>query len=453
MSSSEYELVGEANRGRRREEEEDDEAEQDDFARLLSHLSEIRAGFASLISNSRSAAYSILASRAVQKTVISSALLLVASVILYGAAVAAYLAFYYAYLPDLVSERPVHLQYGYGTNPFGIVEQLDVRDRQSYNVHVELTLPRSPANEKRGNWMVLMHLTAGGGALQGSGGSRIGGGGGSYVGMLDKENKRDVTTVFDLGGYITDKEVLYTAARPAILPYEDPLVSKASRVLFLPWHIFFPKQAEAVRLMVPMAEGLVFKRGERLPKGLLLEVQAGQGLQVYNAKVVLTAQLGGLRWVMYRWRLASFVAITTTFWVIEMGVMCATVFIVGAWLSSKGESGQEAEEGVNGKVKKVKVEDAMSDTERTFPTSSGQPPLKYESGPGREGTVKKEEEEEQTVHKVPDIGLDGDDEEEGEGSGWRDSGIGTSYSDAVRREGVVKRRNTGTKGSGRGSGA
>ncbi|KAK4164509.1 hypothetical protein QBC43DRAFT_334387 [Cladorrhinum sp. PSN259] len=431
--------------------------QQDDLSALLSQLSHLYSSVSGLYTSLRSTAYTIVTSRAVQKTVISTTLLLISSIILYGIAVVAYLGFYYAYLPSLVSEAPIHLQYGYGAHPFGIVERLDVRDRQYYDVAVEITLPRSKENEKRGNWMVVMHLTSAPHTLGGGSQQQQQHPGFVLAGYMGRQ--AEGVTMFDLQNYMGDREVLYTSARPAILPYEDALVSTAGRLLFLPWHIFFPKQAEAVTLRVGMAEKLMFKKGGKLPKGLVVEVQAGQGLQVYGAKVVLTAQLGGLRWVMYRWKLASFVVITGMFWGIEMGMMCLSLVLVGGWLSVRGgddtkdeKEEEEGEEGdgraqiyEKGRMKRVEGDD-MSDTERTFPTSSRQPPLKYESSSNREsGGVKKEEELDPTLSKVPDFGLDGDDEEEGEGSGWRDSGIGTSYSDAVGRQGVVKRRNTGSR--------
>ncbi|KAK4229457.1 hypothetical protein QBC38DRAFT_508228 [Podospora fimiseda] len=420
----------------------------DDLTLLLNQLTQLRTGISSLITSFRSTIYTILTSRAVQKTVISTTLLLISSIILYGISVVAYLAFYYAYLPSLVYESPIHLQYGYGLHPFGILENLDIRDRQIYDVSVEITLPRSKENEKRGNWMVVMHMISSPNTISGQSSSMQ-----EYTMM--RMDGGMMSTIFDLEGYMRDREVMYTSARPAILPYEDALVSTAERVLFLPWHILFPKQAEAVTLRVGMAEQVMFGKGKRkLPRGMVVEVQAGQELQVYGAKVVLTAQLGGLRWVMYRWKVSSFLVITGVFWGIEMGFMCLSLLVVGGWLSAQGEKGEEEGGKEKGK-KQVKVkeedeEDEMSDTERTFPTGRGQPPLKYESGLGRDGSVKEEIEEDETLYKVPDFGLEGDDEEDGEGSGWRDSGIGTSYSDAVRREGVVKRRNTGSKKSGSG---
>ncbi|KAK4190773.1 putative adipose-regulatory protein-domain-containing protein [Podospora australis] len=445
---------------------------QDEFTQLYTQLSQIRAGITSIVRNVRDATVSILTSRHFQRGVISTVLLVIATVFLYGIAVVGYAIFYYAYLPDMVREVPVHLQYGWGVNPFGVVitEQGGrelFQQRQSYDVLVELTLPKTIENGRKGNWMVVMHWLAEGetASQQQKGGSwGLGGGGGGdtrggkapmyYFGAAAGEQKvggGDLVTTFSLGGYVRDKKLLGTAARAAIVPYEDALVSAAGRLLFLPWHIFFPRQAEAVTLKIAMAEGLRFERGETLPKSLVLELQAGQGLQVYSAKVVLVAQLRGLRYLMYRWRLTTFFVITGGFWVMEVVLMCVAALVMGYWLSGRTKDpldGNDAKlfEGDDVQVKKEDGEgEGMSDTERTFPTaSSTQPALKYESSSNETRAIKKEEEgeeEEDVLIRIPDFGVEGDDEEDGEGSGFRDSGIGTSYSDAARGVGGARRRN------------
>lgn len=89
--------------------------------------------------------------------------------------------------------------------------------------------------------------------------------------------------------------------------------------------------------------------------------------------------------------------------------------------------------------KRVKEEE-MSDTERTFPTMGRQPPLKYESSSGHvksegEGVLMAE------IPLPPGVEADDEDDETDGDGGWRDSGIGTSYSDAgAARSGVRKRR-------------
>lgn len=51
----------------------------------------------------------------------------------------------------------------------------------------------------------------------------------------------------------------------------------------------------------------------------------GSKVAVYDVVVEFAARLEGLRWVMYRWRVTSFVLATAVFWGIEV------VFMVAVW--------------------------------------------------------------------------------------------------------------------------
>ncbi|KAK3292575.1 putative adipose-regulatory protein-domain-containing protein [Chaetomium fimeti] len=160
-------------------------------------------------------------------------------------------------------------------------------------------------------------------------------------------------TRLDLPSFLASHTIVHTTARPALIPYVDPLASLASRVLFLGYHLLAPRGAAAVRLTVPMAEGLAFAVPRRdaarvLPDSLLLEVQAGQAIQVYDARVTLVARLRGLQGFMYRWRVTAFVLFTAAFWMTEMVVMAVVLVVVGVKLGGRGEEG-DGEEGKEGK--------------------------------------------------------------------------------------------------------
>ncbi len=149
-------------------------------------------------------------------------------------------------------------------------------------------------------------------------------------------------TRLDLPSFLAGQAIVHTSTRPALMPYIDPLTSLASRLLFMPYHVLFPRATSAVHLTVPMAEDLVFaaKRSAtgRLPQSLLLEVQAGQGIQVYDAQVTLVARLKGLRGFMYRWKLTAFVVFTGGFWVGEMVVLAGAMgLILAGILGGMGE--------------------------------------------------------------------------------------------------------------------
>ena len=94
-----------------------------------------------------------------------------------------------------------------------------------YDVSVELTLPRSPPNTERGNFMVALFATK----------SKI-------------DNPAQSWTVpQDPYDHIRADNVVFSSRRPALVPYEDPLVSYASRVLFLLYHVAVSRTFVLVR--------------------------------------------------------------------------------------------------------------------------------------------------------------------------------------------------------------
>ncbi|KLU86614.1 hypothetical protein MAPG_05626 [Magnaporthiopsis poae ATCC 64411] len=248
-------------------------------------------------------------SKTAQRTVLKTIVLVTTSLVLLGLSAFAYLLFYQNYLPDQVSTIPLHLQYGRSENPYAIVSLPNrlVKESQDYDVTVSLTLPRSPANLERGNFMVSMYLSTGSVPSPGAG---------SLAHQIDPRSLRD------------PNRCVYSESRPALMPYTDPVVSVASRILLLGWNMLFPlpRSATAV-LAVPLAEKVSFAVGSQRPRSLLVELETGAEppLRTYSASVTFTAQLSGLRWLMYRHWLLSFVVFTVAFWA------CSMLSTVVAW--------------------------------------------------------------------------------------------------------------------------
>lgn len=165
------------------------------------------------------------------------------------------------------------------------------------------------------------------------------------------------------------------------------------------------------------------------------------------------------RWLMYNQRTLSFVVFTSTFWTVEM-VFAFSAYLVltltfGATHKSTGGSIGDTPE------QDIKAEDsdgALSDTSRTFPTLSSQPPLHYTSPKaGNEERLREEEEEErereqEKLAALPADAADDEDEDDdfvfdhGVGGLRSDSGLGTSMesgagsaADALRRRRKMKR--------------
>lgn len=156
---------------------------------------------------------------------------------------------------------------------------------------------------------------------------------------------------------------------------------------------------------------------------------------------------------MYNHRILSGVVFVGVFWSVEMIFAGLAWVVLGAYLGGGGRPGmvrikQEEEEDGEGSEEEDEEENAfLSDTERTFPTLSGQQPLRFRSP---DSTVVKEEkvDDDGTVEvRLEDVpaattALEADDEnDEGRGDYFMDSGIGTSMeSGSGSRPGSVRKR-------------
>jgi len=113
----------------------------------------------------------------------------------------------------------------------------------------------------------------------------------------------------------------------------------------------------------------------------MLELQAGQEVQVYDVRVLFTARFGGLRWLMYNHRILSFIMFTSAFWFSEL------LFTALGWLALryafsgtkeiKREPVKSEETDASTTIKaegEETDEPDISDTPRTFPTYGRQPP-------------------------------------------------------------------------------
>ncbi|TVY31232.1 hypothetical protein LOCC1_G008925 [Lachnellula occidentalis] len=218
-------------------------------------------------------------------------------------------------------------------------------------------------------------------------------------------------------------------------------------------------KTESEHLSIPMGEFITFPKGwKNIPAYALLEVQAGQGIQVYDVSVVFTARFGGMRWLMYQhWILAS-IGFTGAFWGVELLLAGMAWLLMQSWFGKdevNEKGGKVEEQGFEDGHEKIKEEREtdeepdLSDTPRTFPTAWRQAPLRYEP------KVKDEEEYVLDDTEIQPLGAQADDEdeyEEEEGAGCArgrdiDSGIGTSFSEGAERDGVTRRRSKGGRAS------
>lgn len=200
-----------------------------------------------------------------------------------------------------------------------------------------------------------------------------------------------------------------------------------------------------------MAERTSFSKGRKnLPAYILLELQTGQEVQVYDVRVYFAARFEGLRWMMYNHRIMSFVVFVSAFWVAEvlwaaMGWMVMRSFFGSGSSSTPATIKSEETDGTTTATIKKEEDETddpdLSDTPRTFPTYGRQPPLRYVP------KIKDEDSEEYILDETavqPLVAEAADDEsEEFGGRSGRDSGIGTSFSEGGERGGVARRRSRG----------
>lgn len=243
--------------------------------------------------------------------------------------------------------------------------------------------------------------------------------------LLDGPTPDHAANKFALDRLGFEGNVLFASRRPALVPYVDPVVSLARRVAFLLWHMLFP-HSSTLDMRVSLAERVAFAGA---PESAYLEVEAGQDIQIYAVQLILTAQLCGLRWLMFHYRLPTYIAFTTMFWV------CEVLFMGGAWAIWSSLT-----PGTDGKAMgKGEVED--EDDAQSL-DAYGREPLKLES-------EVKEEDEIRALREIPPAGTEADDEEDEEDT--RDSGLGTSYSESgvasVRRRISLQRLQTKGKKS------
>ncbi|OTB09316.1 hypothetical protein M426DRAFT_6594 [Hypoxylon sp. CI-4A] len=357
--------------------------------------------------------YRAATSPTAKRTYLSAVLFFAASLVLLAIAALTYPIIYYNYVPEKVITIPVYLQYDSGIHPYGLTSlSSNLMLEQAYDVSVELTVPRSPANLQKGNFMVALFAIK---SLPDNPASSF-----SFSAATE-----------DPYAHVKEDNVVFMSRRPALIPYTDPLVRNVSRMLFLFYHIIYPSAAETTTLSVPMGELIEFR--DILPLSILLDVQAGQTFEVYSATITLVARLTGVRWLMYNHRIISFVICTTVFWVAEMLSMGLAWLLMGSFVS-----------GRNPDVSKG-IEEEDSEDDRWDPDAPAALPG-YSKSDG-DSEVKKEEDDDDNDEgvKIKDesperealADLPADDEEDGEDV-WRESGAGTSFSH--EKGGSIRRR-------------
>lgn len=378
----------------------------------------------------------------------------------------AYFIFYYNYIPQIDLERVIYLQYGLGPYPHATtaLDTTALIPQQPYDIQLILHMPRTPNNLAAGNFMLDL-------ALLGS----------------PTATPQLPASLSSLLPNISSFSIQHHSRRPAILPYESPILSLSHSLLHLPWHVLRFQDLDASTLVVPMFELLSFPRGSRnVPTHIRFEVQSDSILQIYDAKIVFRARFQGIRYLIYNYRILAFLFFTTIFYSISLLTMAVAWTLIPALLFGKKpgdsflsiksdpESDARTAKAVTAKSEpRVKTEDDdsssvqglsisnLSDTPTTFPTRHGQLPLQYSRQPFKAGESTEElvahpqpsmqqgdvaDDEDESAKALENLGMDEYDDDDEDFRGRRydgDSGIGTSMESEIIPASTVRRRKSG----------
>jgi seipin len=146
---------------------------------------------------------------------------------------------------------------------------------------------------------------------------------------------------------------------------------------------------------------------------------------------------------MYKYRILSFIVLTSIFWTVEMtfaGLIWLVLSIFVFPDNSSSTDVKKEEESVPIKKEQDGHSD-ISDTPHTFPTLSGQPPLRYSSPYVKEEETPAPPDNEVAIGEADDEEDDFILDETGPiGRAVSDSGIGTSMESSSGRPESVRRR-------------
>ena len=369
----------------------------------------------------------IAVSKPAQRAYLTSVLFFSTCFFLLIVSIAAYLAFYWSYIPRIGFSRPIHLQFdSLESPPWGVANLApELVSLQPYDVKIQIRLPRTKTNTEIGNFMVETALFAPGEK-------------GSVIDDSRMPVAKDPTTT----------KVLASSRRTAILTYYSPVVDLARKATELHW-LILGWRLEAETLEIPVFIGVSFAKGWRnVPDTMQIQVQSSARMQIYEANVIFKARFQGLRWIMYNHRITSAFVFIGAFWGTEVLFTAICWAILSVWIFSSGDDTSIKKEADD--YRRIKAEDSeeeeqarLSDTERTYPTYSKGPAMRYTSP-----AIKKEETEPEPFPSLLATALEADDEDESDD--FFDSGLGTSLESSTghtsSKEALRKRKNKASRG-------
>jgi len=247
-------------------------------------------------------------SQALRRKAIQIAIAGVASFLLIGVSLVAYLVFYWIYIPQRGHVGHVHLQYnrlrssdGHLSGPSAVVDFTKggrytqiLRGDQAYDISMKLVMPTSSSNVALGNFMVMVQLVG------------------------------------------ADGKIIVTSSRPAIITYESFLL-RLLRTIWraVPLVLQWTRESQTIRL--PLIENFVESSSNPVTKAMI-EIST-PGLQIYRTALHMDAHFQGLRYFMYYYRVSTALIFMTTFVFWEIIFCIMTWQTISSWIVGPATQG------------------------------------------------------------------------------------------------------------------
>jgi len=117
------------------------------------------------------------------------------------------------------------------------------------------------------------------------------------------------------------------------MPWRSPIARTAHTLLRLPLLLLLPNTKEEEAVRVVLLENVVF---DEPAQHAVVSLESRSRLDVYEARVEFYAKLAGIRWIMWRWRVLSFLLGSGLFFAVEVLATVIVWWAVYGWFAGSG---------------------------------------------------------------------------------------------------------------------
>ncbi|KAK9464586.1 putative adipose-regulatory protein-domain-containing protein [Lipomyces arxii] len=264
----------------------------------------------------------LLLSRGLLKAYIRMALAATTSLTLFVFAVIAYIAFYHTYVPFDQIRTPLYFDYSRNPSSTFAKSSGSLFADQVYLVSIELSIPRTPHNRQMGNFMLELRVYDSDplAVIAESTDFPV-----DRLTSLSPHNLALLSSASDTVAGVLHNITLMHSRRPAIITYRSDLLEGLETVFLFPLLVSgITTQSE--RLNVEM--GSWVGSNHKMPQYVAVEIH--RDLQVYGAELVWDVRWSGIRWLMRKFYVTTFIIGVLSFWTIELVGALLSWFLVSS---------------------------------------------------------------------------------------------------------------------------